>query len=198
MAGLGEFFARASDAVFAIDGARRIVYRNQSFCDLFPDAGAPARCYEVLRGRTLDGRNFCGPECPVGKSLVQGHSVRNFDLVIPGADGDALWVNVGSFPLSKPADRAVAVCLMRPVNAVNILNRLTRADDPAQNGTHKLTPREREILRLLAEGRNTKQVAAVLHISHVTARNHIQHIFEKLGVHSRAEAVSFVYRHSLL
>jgi PAS domain S-box-containing protein len=53
-----------------------------------------------------------------------------------------------------------------------------------------LTPRQVEVLRLLEQGRSTKQIAADLHLSTETVRNHIRRLFRALGVHSRLEAVA--------
>jgi DNA-binding NarL/FixJ family response regulator len=55
-----------------------------------------------------------------------------------------------------------------------------------------LTPRQIEVLRLLEQGRSTDQIAAGLHISVETVRNHIRAILRTLGVHSRLEAVALV------
>lgn len=53
-----------------------------------------------------------------------------------------------------------------------------------------LTPRQSEILRLLEQGRSTDQIAMELHLSKETVRNHIRHMLQALGVHSRLEAVA--------
>jgi DNA-binding CsgD family transcriptional regulator len=53
-----------------------------------------------------------------------------------------------------------------------------------------LTARQAEILQLLAQGRGTAQIAADLFISPQTVRKHLEHVYERLGVHSRAGAVS--------
>ena len=53
-----------------------------------------------------------------------------------------------------------------------------------------LTPRQAEVLRLLEQGRSTKQIAAELHLSTETVRNHIRRLFRALGVNSRLEAVA--------
>jgi len=52
-----------------------------------------------------------------------------------------------------------------------------------------LTERERAVLRLLAEGKGNREVAAILKLARSTVRNPSQRILKKLGVHSRAEAV---------
>lgn len=60
-----------------------------------------------------------------------------------------------------------------------------------------LTPREREILRLLVEGLSDREIAAALSISERTAGNHVQHILQKLNVDSRTAAAVFAVRHGL-
>jgi DNA-binding NarL/FixJ family response regulator len=52
------------------------------------------------------------------------------------------------------------------------------------------------VLRLLEQGRSTKQIAGELHLSPETVRNHIRHLMKTLGVHSRLEAVAIArYEH---
>ena len=61
-----------------------------------------------------------------------------------------------------------------------------------------LTDREVEVLRLVARGRTTRQVASELVISLPTATHHIEHIYAKIGVSSRAGAALFAVEHGLL
>jgi ATP/maltotriose-dependent transcriptional regulator MalT len=66
------------------------------------------------------------------------------------------------------------------------------ADRPAG-----LTEREVEVLRLLAEGRTNKEIAAELYLSAKTVSRHLSNIFTKIGVSSRAAATAFAYQHDL-
>jgi non-specific serine/threonine protein kinase len=61
-----------------------------------------------------------------------------------------------------------------------------------------LSPREREVLRLLSEGKTDAQIADALSVSRRTASTHVQHIFNKLGVSSRAAAAVYALRHGLV
>jgi DNA-binding NarL/FixJ family response regulator len=61
-----------------------------------------------------------------------------------------------------------------------------------------LTSREREVLQLLVEGKSTAALAAELVVAPATARNHIQSIMNKLGAHSRLEAVAIAMREDIL
>ena len=62
----------------------------------------------------------------------------------------------------------------------------------------RLSPREREVLALLAEGCDNDSIARTLVISPETARTHIQNVLGKLGVHSRLQAAAFVRQTAVL
>jgi two-component system NarL family response regulator len=61
-----------------------------------------------------------------------------------------------------------------------------------------LTPREVEVLRLVAKGLRNKEIAGELHISEETAQVHVRNIISKLGVHDRTEAVTVGLRRGIL
>ena len=71
-----------------------------------------------------------------------------------------------------------------------------RESDDAR--ARKLTGREVEVLAMLAAGNPTAEIASRLHISNLTARNHIQNILDKLEVHSKTEAVAFAFQKRLV
>ena len=75
---------------------------------------------------------------------------------------------------------------------------LTDSHEAASLPPAHLTPRQAEVLRLLEQGRSTKQIAQELHLSTETVRNHIRHVFAALGAHSRLEAVAIAHREGLL
>jgi len=205
MTALHDIFSRTADAVFATDRTQRIIYQNRIFTEIFPHgSSAPSRrkCHEVICGRTLDGDEFCNSDCPVGKSLVQGQSVENFNLSVPRDGGEPVRVNVGAMPVSRLFEDVAAIFMLRPFGAFGDSSRpaenIKRTDVMAHEVRQALTRRERQILDMLARGLESKALAKALHISPVTARNHVQHIYAKLGVHNRAEAVSYGFRSGLL
>jgi DNA-binding NarL/FixJ family response regulator len=96
--------------------------------------------------------------------------------------------------------------LLKPLDGGELLARvkrsLRRSAPPANGNGHKdkssLSPREREILALLAEGRTQGQIATSLVISSKTVATHIQHILSKLGVQSRAQAVAVAFQKGMV
>lgn len=79
---------------------------------------------------------------------------------------------------------------------VEHIDGLDAAGSPA--GAHGLTPRELEVLRLVAAGKTNKAAAAELSLSERTVDRHLSNIFTKLDVSSRSAATAYAYRHGLL
>lgn len=88
--------------------------------------------------------------------------------------------------------------IVKPFTRGEFIARVRRAIDrssPAEAALRgSLTPRELEVLKLLAEGLGQKRIAQALFITPKTVATHIQRILTKLDVHSRAEAVAYAHR----
>jgi DNA-binding NarL/FixJ family response regulator len=69
---------------------------------------------------------------------------------------------------------------------------------PAPVAQSKLTPREEEIVKLVAEAHTTKQIAAILHLSEKTVENHRANAMRKLGMRDRVELVRYAIRRGLI
>ncbi len=69
---------------------------------------------------------------------------------------------------------------------------------PPADEQDPLTPREREILTLIAQGYTNQEIAAKLHLSLNTVKTHRRHIYEKLNLHSRAALIEYALRRGLL
>jgi two-component system nitrate/nitrite response regulator NarL len=81
----------------------------------------------------------------------------------------------------------------------NLLNEMTQTKkkDPDQEKISGLTPRELEVITLIAEGLRNKQIAERLFISETTVTHHLSSTFSKLGVSDRLELVIYAFAHSL-
>ena len=76
----------------------------------------------------------------------------------------------------------------------NYVRHLSAADAPS---VAALTPKEREVLQLLAEGRSTKEIALQLHVSAKTIETHRKHIMDRLDLHSVAELTKYAIREGI-
>jgi DNA-binding NarL/FixJ family response regulator len=121
--------------------------------------------------------------------------------------GPGLPVIFVSAERTEPSDRVAGLLLgaddylAKPVALDELLARvraLLRRSSPMIASASALTTRELEILRLLADGLTTGDIARHLFISRKTVGTHIEHILLKLGVHSRTEAVALAYRDGLV
>jgi DNA-binding NarL/FixJ family response regulator len=71
-------------------------------------------------------------------------------------------------------------------------------EDPSGRHAHRLTPRELQVLRLVATGETNKVIAGKLSLSEKTIDRHVSNIFAKLDVSSRTAATAFAYQHKLV
>ena len=70
-------------------------------------------------------------------------------------------------------------------------------DAPAQSLPDDLTPREAEVLKLIASGLSNAEIAEALVVSHATVKTHVNRIFYKTGARDRAQAVRYAYQHGM-
>ena len=92
--------------------------------------------------------------------------------------------------------------LISPSMASKLLTEFTsltkKAEERQTVPTPRLTDRELEVLKLVAEGMSNREIAGELFISENTVKNHVRNILEKLHLHSRMEAVVYAMREKLL
>jgi DNA-binding NarL/FixJ family response regulator len=60
------------------------------------------------------------------------------------------------------------------------------------NGSELLTKREQQVVSLVVDGLNNREISEQLHVSEHTVKNHLFHVFEKLGISSRIELVLYI------
>jgi PAS domain S-box-containing protein len=207
----------STDALFVVDGQQRVRYWDRTAEQLLgyraeEVIGRP--CYDVVAGS--DGRSHpvCRKDCPTIRRLRRNHPITDYLVLARAKDGSRRWVQVGTLGFRAPApDDLVLVHLLRDpgesgvdqmqaaASTAGVLGTLpakAEASLPPGPPERALTPREAEVLRLLAAGYTTTQVAAELVLQPVTVRNHIQNILAKLQVSSRLQAIVYASRHGLL
>ncbi len=216
MSTLDQVFAETGDGVVVIDGDLRIIYWNEAAAEMFgfsPKEATGKTCHEVIQG--LDERSglLCGPECSLVHCAQRGERLHNFNMLARHKNGKPVWLDVSTIYIAELGERRnVIVHLFRSIDNLKraqwmideiISLAVKKAPETAQDtDSHEpqphLTPREIEILRLLARGMAAKAIAHDLTITENTARNHIQSIISKFGAHSQLEAVLYAQRHRLI
>lgn len=188
--GMAETF-RSGDALFAYDAEMRIVHWNEQAERLTGIGGDDAvgrPCWDVLRGVDERGAVVCHAGCSGARLAREGWPVPCSRLVIRTEHGRKL-VSVSTVAVRVPGSEPLVLQLMR--------NGDDAADDRSRAEV-RLTPRQREVLRLVAEGEPAKVIATRLGIAEVTVRNHIQAILAELRCHSQLQAVAEARRHGIL
>lgn len=210
---------RSADGALVLDQDGKVVFWNRAAERLLgfrADEILGRPCHEVMRGETLSGQPLCSASCAIAARIARGGAVRNFDIQTRTKAGHPIWLNVSSLPVpSRRKDRFLVAHLFRDITKQAKVRQLVdelhtalccaasagpdpQADSPPEvPAALPLSKREREILRLLALGKSTKSIAESLCISSATVRNHIQHILEKLGAHSRLQALVIAFHPAL-
>ncbi len=203
---------RSPDPVFATDRRNRIVFWNRSaerVLGYTAEEVTGAGCAGVLQGCDVYSNRYCSDVCPVTQMAVRSEVIRHFDRRLRAKDGRLVAVDVSILTFVVGADDFLLAHVLKPVEApsprpaveaeaapprLTLVTARTSPDARARS----LTEREVEVLGMLAAGHPTPEIASRLHISNLTARNHIQNILDKLEVHSKAEAVAFAFQKRLI
>lgn len=122
---------------------------------------------------------------------------RIFSALCAGASGYLLKKTPPSRLLECLKDAVDGGGPMSPEIASRVIA-LFRDMRPAPPGEHDLTPHEMRLLHLLSEGHNYKTAAVECKVSVNTVAFHMKHIYEKLHVHSKSEAISKAFRRGIV
>src|SRR5262245_56143778 len=148
----------------------------------------------------IDGIRALGerlPEVPILALTVYDSDDQVFRALCAGASGYLLKNTPPARLLDSLREVAAGGAPMSPEIARRVL-RLFRDFTPPVQASYRLTPQEHELLKLLVDGHHKKTAAAALGISVNTVSFHLKHIYEKLQVHSKTEAVAKALRERLI
>ena len=154
-------------------------------------------CLDV-RMPVMDGVAAAKPLSEHAKVLMLSYSED--EPLVTGAisNGASGYLVHGRFDPDELESRIKAIArgemVLSPAVTPAVFDALRRAPGPAnderEEGLGSLTSREREVLNLLARGLSNRDIAEELVITNKTVKNHLSRIYEKIGVHSRAEAIA--------
>ncbi len=201
-----EVVAGTADPAFGTDESGRIVIWNRAVEHLLgyrADEVLGRACCEVLCGRSVFGNRFCDEHCVIETMAAQREAVHRLPIDLRDTDGRFVHFVMSIVVIPGPKrSQFTIIHLLQPRNAPQpmALNSSVR-DDPSSAGVVELQPlttRETEVLRLVADGRSSQQIADDLFISVATVRNHVQNVLHKLDAHSKSEAVSIALRNRVI
>jgi DNA-binding CsgD family transcriptional regulator len=176
--------AVSGEAVVAVDQDLRVVSWNTATEEL---TGVPAHdalgqpCWLVLRGQSPRGALLCHRDCSVTRYAREGYGFPRQSMTIATKDG--------------PRSVAVSTVILRDRSEPLLLHVLQDGDEDTARPTPleppaRLTNRQLQVLRLLAEGVTARGIAGRLGLAETTVRNHIRAVLAELGAHSQLEAVA--------
>jgi PAS domain S-box-containing protein len=180
---------RVSMPSYLVDRDGRIRWLNEAALALFGD----------VRGRLLS--SLAAPDHAqrsreqLARKVIGGASRTDFEIDTIDRNGRRTTMSVSSVPVRRGQAVVGVFGVAQPCGEVSS----TPAErDAAASGGESLTPRQREVLALLADGASTTQIAITLGLAEETVRNHIRQLLRRLGVHSRLAAVAHARRHGLI
>jgi PAS domain S-box-containing protein len=123
------------------------------------------------------------------RNVLGAHGVKDARVEVLSPDGRRVKIEICSSPLRDEDDHRV----------VGMFGLATRQHEPTppRERPH-LTPRQHQVLHLLARGHSTEQIANELHLAVETVRNHVRRLLRALDAHSRLEAIAIAHRDGLL
>jgi DNA-binding CsgD family transcriptional regulator len=197
---LGVLFQDTADGVCAVDPAGRVALWNRSAERIVGYTGAEVLgrlCCHVFVGSDGLGAPLCYNGCHPPSPGDRWAASRRFGLTTRAKVGTPVRLVIDALPLHDArGERSAVLHLFRTLAPAG-----PSGSAPAGGSTGAealLTPRELEVLRLIAAGASTRAIAARLTISLATVRNHVQSLLGKLDVHSRLEAAAYAVRHGAL
>jgi DNA-binding NarL/FixJ family response regulator len=173
------------DALKGLEGTRPDV--------ILTDIGLPGM--NGIEGTRILRQRF--PEVPVLALSVYDDDDNVFNAICAGASGYLLKNTAPARLLESLRDVANGGAPMSPEVARRVV-KLFREFRPPERASYRLTPQETELLKLIVEGHHYKTAAAEMGISTNTVSFHLKHIYEKLQVHSKSEAVAKALRERLI
>lgn len=187
------------DPAFAVDSSGVVVLWNEaaekSFGIAKPDA-LGKKCWKLLDGEDDFGNRYCCRHCPIREMGFRHEPIHSFHSTFTTADNKQEHFAVSCVTVFDEPGNEILLHICHPESEP--ANALSYPPAEISNPLSPLSGRELEVLKMLADGVRTKDIATKLAISIRTVRTHIQHVMYKLQVHKRIEAIKVGKRLKLI
>jgi PAS domain S-box-containing protein len=165
---------------YALDKRGTIRWLNRAATEVLGDARGADFSAVVAPEHSLRAREA------FSRNIMRGTGATHEALLVVRPDGQRVNVEICSAPLRDGN------------HVVGMFGIAVREDESVPPPSRHLTPRLHQVLLMLAAGKSTEQIAAELHLSVTTVRNHVRRLLRTLGAHSRLEALAIARRDGLL
>ena len=194
--------ARTGDAVYVVGPEYRIVHwdeRMESLTGVLSEEALGNPCYDAVMGEREDGGPFCAHGCSVMHLARALRPVSSFEMRIRTRSGDRRWVSVSNLTLQTEVgpylvhllrDSQGAHDALEMAHGLIQLSSKKEAPAPRRRDVPALTPRQLEVLKLLAEGKSVREIGKDLYLSEATVRNRVRSLLQALGAHSQLEVLA--------
>jgi len=194
----------ADDHQLLVDGLRKILEPEFEIVETVRDGRAAVEVFERLRPDLL--------LLDIGLPLLNGiEAARQIKQIAPDARllfvtthpdrtyvDEALSAGGSGYVLKQSAGRNLVEAIREVLaGRVYVCPRIVSGAEPAARPIGRLTPRQREVLQLVAEGKSMKAIAGILGISVRTVEFHKNGIMEQLGFRSTAELTRYALDHGI-
>lgn len=182
---------KTSEAAFAVNRKGKIVAWNKAAVTAFGFPKSKAmdqRCWELLSGQDIFGNPYCCEVCPIRTAAFSNGPVNQFKINFSTGNQSRRQFTVSSLMLFNGPGKNAFVHLCHP--QVDASKSIVQQQALSDSRRKPLTRRETEVLVLMHKGMTISEIADEMSVSLFTVRNHCHHIFSKLRVHSRFEAVA--------
>jgi DNA-binding CsgD family transcriptional regulator len=190
---LGDLAATAN-ALFVVDRGSTIVTWNAGAETLLKrpaQAAIGRKCYEIIGGRLPSGKRLCCAGCCVRTRARRQPAVRDFEMVVQDGHGQRRVLMFSTTALPAAGNHCT-VHIMR--QATSRRDRRRASSRLAELERLHLTRREGDVLRVLAIGGSTTDIAKQLCVSPLTVRTHVRNLLRKHNLHSRAQLIILALR----
>jgi DNA-binding NarL/FixJ family response regulator len=203
----------ADDHIMVVDGLRGLLEPEYEVVGTVADGRAVLAEVERLKPHlvimdismpSLNGldctRQLRDAHCASKILILTMHPDATFtrEALDAGASGYILKSSPASELRNALKEVLLGHTYLSPAVTRDLLDVMGRATSTREDAWARLTPRQREVLQLLAEGKSHKEVAAILNVSVKTAEYHKYAILQTLGLKTNAELVQYAVRHGII
>lgn len=214
---LRDLVSSTSDAAFVLNSETGVVAWNagaEAFFGVPPTDALGQDCADLVGGCDENGP-VCSHHCRIKQALQEHRRVNNFDMQVNTPRGKIWCTACVLFAASDDLDHSLLVHIILPYKIcmrtmpVADFNQawsrhergrgdalLTQQQNTAQS--LYLSPRQQEILVLVADGLSSREIAKQVHTAPKTVENHLRAVYRRLNVHKRLDAIRYARRAGLI